>query len=529
MKSVQIVKPLDSEGISEAIKAITDFLESGGCVSKDVVRVTLCVEESLLTIRDRLGDSETFQVRCAHFLHTNTVTVTVSGRNVMDSFVSDDSFEIPMNRILSDASIRPEYSYESGMNKIKLELNVQTRLSIGQKSILSLVIGAGLGGLATLLPGTVGADIGAKILSPIFSTFIQVVSALAALMVFLSVAQSIYLIGDKDSFRKIGGKFFRNTLGKMLLLSAVCTLACRLVFHPGTGGSAQTDFYQIFDMILQIVPTSIVNPFLSGDILQILFLSVCLGVTLLLLGNRVPLAKQFIDQCCDIVNHAMEYVLRLMPYSIGMSVFTLITDSSLSSLGGIVKLMAIFILFIVITVLFSMFFTCLRWKRNLFCFIKDMMPIVILSFSTASSAAVMPLSMEICEKKLGIDKKLITFGVPTGTAMFKLGSVIYRVVVAFGLAEIFGVAITPFWLINCILISFCLSIAVPAVPGGGLTVLALLLAQLGIPDEALTIIIACDFITDRFATVCNCHCCVSELVNIAEELKMASNGISPDA
>ncbi len=522
MKSVKIIKPLNNEGVAEAIEALNDFFKSGNCDSKDIVRVTLSVEEALLKLRDSLNDTNNFNIRCMRFLYTNTVTITVSGRNVLDLFDSDDSFEIPLNRILSEGSIHTEYSYENGMNKIKLEIKSRTRLSIGQKSLLSLAVGAGLGGLALFLPGTAGADIGKKMISPIFTTFINVVSALAAVMVFLSVTQSIYLIGDKNSFQKIGKKFFKNTLGKMLLLSIVSTLACIPLFHSGTV-SSQADLFQIFDIILQIIPTNIITPFSSGSILQILFMAVCLGVTLLLLGSRVTLVKQFIDQCNDIVNHLIEYILQLMPYSIGMSIFTLITGNSLTSLSSIFKMMVVFIVFTLIIALGNVLFTCLRWKRSIPGFLRDTMPVVIMSFTTASSAAALPISMDICDKKLGLDKKLVTFGVPMSMAVFKLGSVIYRVVVVFSLAEIFDVAITPIWLITCMLLCFCLSIAVPAVPGGGLSLLTVLLAQLGIPIEALAILMACDFIMDRFSTACNCCCGVTELVNIAGELKMTQS------
>ena len=125
-----------------------------------------------------------------------------------------------------------------------------------------------------------------------------------------------------------------------------------------------------------------------------------------------------------------------------------------------------------------------------------------------------------CDQKLGIDKKLITFGIPMSTAVFKLGSIIYRVVLAFGLAEIFGVSITTLWMITCILLSYCLSIAVPAIPGGGMSVLTLLLSQLGIPSEALALALACDIIMDSLSTACNCYCDLAELANIARDLDM---------
>lgn len=232
---------------------------------------------------------------------------------------------------------------------------------------------------------------------------------------------------------------------------------------------------------------------------------------LLLLGSRVTLIKHFIDQSGDIVNHIMEYLLQLMPFSIGMSIFTLVVGGGLSSLSSVAKLLIVFVALVILTMLWNLLFTCLRWKKKIPDFLRDTLPVMITSFSTSSSSSVLSMSMEICENKLGIDRKLVSFGIPMSLSIYKLGAAIYDVALAFGLAEIFGVAITPLWVITCALIAFCLSLAVPAVPGGTISILTLLLAQLGIPSEALALALACDLIMDRFATACSCYSGVTEL------------------
>lgn len=520
MKKIRINGFLNNEDIGNSIEKIGAFLDEWKCDKKSIIRIKISVEEVLLTLQNYLTKDEEFQIECRKFLKTNIVTVSAVGKNVIGQFCNDESFEIPLNKILSDSDIRSEYYYEGGMNKIRFEVNAQKRLSVTQKSIVSAIIGGLLGVFSLFLPGTIKNSINEMIVSPFFSLFMSVFAGIAEIMIFLTVTQSIYLIGDKNTLQKVGSTFFRNTLGKMLLTSMVCALACVPLFHTGTMGGTQFDLSKIIDIILQIIPTNIVSPFLYGNTLQILILAVVLGSALLVFGSSTSQIKQLINQCSDIVNHIVGYFIGLMPYVIGISIFMMIVDFDKSSITGVIKLLVVFLVFIIITMLVNTLYISIRWKKDFFHIIKELMPVIIISFTTLSSVAALPLSINICEDKLHIQKKLTVFGIPMCNAIYKLGSVIYRVVICFGLAEIYCLTISPTWLLICILLSFCLSIAVPAVPGSGSSLLILLMSQLGIPMEALALAMVCGTIMEGFLTSCNVYCDVIELYNIAEELHM---------
>ena len=128
--------------------------------------------------------------------------------------------------------------------------------------------------------------------------------------------------------------------------------------------------------------------------------------------------------------------------------------------------------------------------------------------------------METCEKKLGIDKRVVNFGVPMGQIIYMIGGCILFMTAAMCMAEAYGVTISLNWLLTALFISVVLAIATPPIPGGSLTCYTLLFLQLNIPAEAVPIIIAVEVIMDFICTAVNLLCLQTELVELAGDLNM---------
>ena len=144
-----------------------------------------------------------------------------------------------------------------------------------------------------------------------------------------------------------------------------------------------------------------------------------------------------------------------------------------------------------------------------------MMPTFLIGLSTSSSAAAFSTNVETCEKKLGIDKRIVNFGVPVGQMLFMPGYVMVFIAPALCMAEIYGIAISPEWLITAIITSLVLAIAAPPVPGGALSCLTILFIQLNIPSEGIPVAIALNIIMDFCATAVKLICLQMEMVELA--------------
>jgi len=161
-----------------------------------------------------------------------------------------------------------------------------------------------------------------------------------------------------------------------------------------------------------------------------------------------------------------------------------------------------------------------RKKVNPFVFVKKIIPTFVIGLTTASSVAAFQTNINTCETKLGIDKKLVDIGIPLGQVVFMPGAIMLFICASFGMAETFGVAITPTWMLTCTIISVVLAIAAPPIPGAALTCYTILFMQLSIPNDAIAVIIALNIILEFVATAANLFCLQSEMVDISGALDL---------
>ena len=143
----------------------------------------------------------------------------------------------------------------------------------------------------------------------------------------------------------------------------------------------------------------------------------------------------------------------------------------------------------------------------------------IQSYSTASSSAAFGTNIESC-KALGIDKKLINFGVSIGQIIFMPSGAIQFFIISLCTGQSFGTEITIVWIIISIITSTILAIATPPIPGGGLSCYTILFAQLGIPSAGIALVISIELLMDAFLTACNLAFLQTELVLSAKKLNL---------
>lgn len=163
---------------------------------------------------------------------------------------------------------------------------------------------------------------------------------------------------------------------------------------------------------------------------------------------------------------------------------------------------------------------CIRKKVSMAVFLKKVFPVFMIGLITASSAAAFLENRKVCEEKLGIDKKIVNIGVPLGQVVFMPGFFILYFVMGICMAEIYGVKISPVWLITALIIAVVLAVATPPIPGGALACYTILLLQLEIPAQAIMIAVAINVILDFFATAVDLFCLEAELVELAGDLEM---------
>ena len=512
---------LSPQAIDEIAQLITDFCTEAGSEKKDTLRYRLSAEECLLYWLEHGLDGADLEIQTGKYMHAPYITLDAKGTEINPYAEDDDDYGIFTDNVLVRLGLTPEYSYINGRNRIRFRIKKKER---GQIATLCMVIAAaaGIGVLGKMfIPESIINILLSSIIDPVYNTFFNILGCIAGPMIFLSVAWGVYGIGDTATFGRIGKKM-------MLCYVSVAMIAsvCASVFFPImglglSGGQGQGgEFSSISELILGIFPSTIVEPFETGNTLQIIFMAIIIGIALLFLGRQTSSIARAIEQVNILVQFLMTIISKLVPFVIFLVIVNMIWSDSLSVFASVWQLIVLLIAAFVLTAAAFIIFTGALMKVSPLLLLKKSMPAFLVALTTASSAAAFGTNVNTCEKQFGIEQSLIRFGIPLGMVMHKPITAVYNLLLVFFFAKEFGVSCSLGWIAVAVFISAIIAISVPPIPGGGAIGYSILFLQMGIPGEALAIALAIDVITDFLITSFEVLVLPMTLINISHSLAM---------
>ena len=514
--------PLNEAGIDALSQLLAGALEQAAVNRKDIIRLRLAAEEILGLWKSEAGADTVCVFRCGSRLGRMYIEIAVPGKRMdPQEAATDAAGEMLCSNLLAQAGLSPIYSYQDGINRLSLYPTRPQRISPLLQLLLS-ILGAGTAGMLLLALPAGAAQIAAGVVNPLFNALLGVLQTLASPMIFLSVCWGIVNIGDMRMLGRIGKTVLLRFLGAVFLVTAVTAVCLVWAFRPQSGTASMGDnaAAQIYSMILGIIPGNIVTPFLEGNSLQIIFMAVCTGLVLLVLGEKASALRALLDQVNTAIQFMMEKVSRHISVFIFVSLLSLMLSDAMSNLGGVLKGLLLGMAACVVWPALYALWACMRLKAPVSTVLRKLLPAYLIALSTASSSAALSTNLETCERRLGISERIVHFAVPLGQVIFKTGGAVGFFVLAMGLAEFYGVAMPLPWVVTGVLTAGLLAIAAPPVPGGSLTCYTVLLAQLGIPAEAIGLAVAGNVILDFFMTSCGISCLQSELMLTSDRLGM---------
>lgn len=239
----------------------------------------------------------------------------------------------------------------------------------------------------------------------------------------------------------------------------------------------------------------------------------------LVLGDSVSGMAKIVSQINTLIQLLMTYISKLIPLFVFISMMNLFLSGNLKNISSLIKQIILVILITSIILIFYISMVCWKCRVKPGVLIKKLLPTFLIALSTASSSAAFGTNIESC-KALGIDKKLINFGVSIGQIIFMPSGAIQFFIISLCTGQSFGTEITIVWIITSIITSTILAIATPPIPGGGLSCYTILFAQLGIPSAGIALVISIDLLMDAFLTACNLAFLQTELVLSAKKLNL---------
>ena len=342
--------------------------------------------------------------------------------------------------------------------------------------------------------------------------FIRLMQMLVVPLVFCSLVCGAMAIGDTKTLGTVGVKtiifyLITTALAVCLALSVASLINPGLGMHEtvsDTSAAVETTTINFADTLLNIIPKNIFNSLANGDMLPVIVFALFTGILLASMGNRVSTVANFFSQFNDIMMEMTTAVMKVAP----VGVFCLIAKTfagigfdafvpMLKYMGSVILALALqcFVVYQVLLFLFT--------RLNPFRFIRKFFPVMTFAFSTSTSNATIPLSIDTLFKKIGVSKRISSFTIPLGATINMDGTSIMQGVAVMFAAQAFGIQLTPSALATVVATATVASIGTAGVPSVGLVTLSMVLTSVGLPTEGIALIMGIDRILDMLRTAVN--------------------------
>ena len=378
-----------------------------------------------------------------------------------------------------------------------------------------------------LIQFTWGKDVIVDWVKPFGTIFINLLKLIAVPLILASLIKGISDLKDISKLSKMGGR----TIGLYILTTVIAVsigLVIVNIIKPGSFISEQTRTELVasytadanskieaankqsevgpLQSLIDIVPDNIIKASAdNGNMLQVIFFAVIFGIAMILLPeDKSKPVKDFFDSFNEIILKMIDLIMLFSPFGVFALLAAIVAESPSLDLFKALGMYGLTVIIGLILVMsFYLFLVKVFAKKSPKFFINGISPAQLLAFSTSSSAATLPVTMERTVDNLGVDDEVASFVLPIGATINMDGTSLYQAVAAVFIAQSFGMDLSLATQLGIIVTATLASIGSAAVPGAGMVMLVIVLAQAGIPEAGLALIFAIDRPLDMCRTTVN--------------------------
>jgi len=417
------------------------------------------------------------------------------------------------------------------------------KMSLTQKVLIGMALGIVVGlGINLLGFNVKGGFVYENITNGLFGImgkmFVTSLKMLVVPLVLFSLITGVLGIGDIRELGKVGGKAFTlYLLTTAIAIALAIGLAASLGIGEGVHMTSAATFTAkeappLSDVLTNIIPGNVIKAMASGNMLQIIFFSILLGISMLMVGKKAEPIVKLVEVANEIMMKMVNIVMAVAPYA----VFALLAKA-FANLGlGLLADLAGYVLVLIGALMLHLFVTLmiilkLFSGKSPAMFLKKMREVQIFAFSTSSSNATIPVTLRAVTDKLGVKNSVASFTVPFGATINMDGTAIMQGVATVFIANAYGVHLGLTGYLTVILMSVLASIGTAGVPGVGLIMLSMVFTQVGLPVEGIGLILGVDRLLDMIRTAVNVSGDAAVSVIVAKSEKKLDNAIfdDPDA
>ena len=399
------------------------------------------------------------------------------------------------------------------------------KIALHWKILIGMGFGVLFGLIFSFIPN--GGLFISDYIKPFGTIFINLLKLIAVPLILASLIKGISDLKDISKLSKMGGRTIITYLITTLTAVSIGLVLVNLI-QPGKSISVETrnELVEAYasdtqakqeaaakqqqsgplQALIDVVPSNI---FLAAsnnrNMLQVIFFALFFGIGMILLSEKkVKPVKKFFDSFNEIILKLIDLIMLAAPYGVFALLAALVVEAPSLELFQALALYAITLL-LGLAVMIFVYVIIVRviTKRKVSFFMRGIAPAQLLAFSTSSSAATLPVTMECVEDNLGVDEEVASFVLPIGATINMDGTSVYQGVAAIFIAQAFGLDLSLSAQLGIVLTATLASIGTAAVPSAGIVMLVIVLAQAGIPEAGLALIFAIDRPLDMCRTIVN--------------------------
>ena len=340
--------------------------------------------------------------------------------------------------------------------------------------------------------------------------FVNGLKMLVVPLVFFSLICGVCGIGNLSTLGRVGGKSF---LLYMMTTAIAIAVAISLAVSVGLGEGMEFEEATSFtaketpplsEVIINIVPSNPIQAMANGDMLPLIFFSILVGISMLMLGEKSTPFVKGAEIANEIMMKMVTIVMSIAPYAVFALIAKSVAELGLELLIQLAAYVAVLVSALLIHLLFTLMIVLKLFSGlSPMIFLRKIRSAQVFAFSTASSNATIPVTLRTVTKRLGVDNAVASFTVPFGATINMDGTAIMQGVATVFIANIYGLELGVMGYLTVILMSVLASVGTAGVPGVGLIMLSMVFTQVGLPVEGIGLILGVDRLMDMIRTAVN--------------------------
>lgn len=498
--------------ISLAVEKVEQILRDNKVKAEHIVKATLTLEETLVRISElTAGEKTQIQIAVNKGLRKCNIRISYKGSMIgtADLFSQDgladeldDDFGPEAEGLIRDMVLRVSAErltvrHSRGVNTITLLVS-KTEKALLYDTLTALGLGLSIGIITRNIANPEMTEwISGSFFMPLYEIFLTLISMIIAPFIFFSLTSSIASFQDMSTLGRTGSKVFGNYMLTTLLGLLMC-IGMFFLIEPGSGSTFEfpvptgtetgTITLSLTDKLLSIIPTNFIGSFVENDMLKIMFLAILIGATLGRTGKHAERLKSTFDALNELFGKVTSALASLLPVAIFGSTANMAATLDVGAIGSLISWVGFLLLGIGLQFCLYLILIVVLGRVNPLPFLRKFLPAMATAMMTSSSSVTIPTSQECC-RKLGISPRIFSFSIPLGANINMDGTSLCFCGTTLFLANLYGITVTPGALLSLVMTIMLISVALPGVPGAGTACLILVFAIVGVPAEALGIVI----------------------------------------